>query len=63
MPSPAAPTSAAPEPWRRRLVRTLLYGKSVDRSVKSRVSYGGTAPKNVKAQAKKWLKKLAKERA
>ena len=34
---------------------------SVDRSVKSRVSYGGTAPKNVKAQAKKWLKKLAKE--
>lgn len=36
---------------------------SVDRSVKSRVSYGGTAPKNVKAQAKKWLKKLAKERA
>ena len=36
---------------------------SVDRSVKSRVSYGGTAPKNVKAQAKRWLKKLAKERA
>ena len=34
---------------------------SVDRSVKSRVSYGGTAPKNVKAQARKWLKKLAKE--
>ena len=36
---------------------------SVDRSVKSRVSYGGTAPKNVKAQAKKWLKKLQKEKA
>jgi argininosuccinate lyase len=36
---------------------------SVDRSVKSRVSYGGTAPKNVKAQARKWLKKLAKERS
>jgi argininosuccinate lyase len=35
---------------------------SVDRSVKSRVSYGGTAPKNVRAQANKWLKKLAKER-
>jgi argininosuccinate lyase len=31
---------------------------SVDKSVKSRVSYGGTAPKNVKAQAKRWLKKL-----
>jgi argininosuccinate lyase len=36
---------------------------SVDRSVKSRVSYGGTAPKNVKAQARKWLKKLEKEKA
>ena len=36
---------------------------SVERSVKSRVSYGGTAPKNVKAQAKRWLKQLAKERA
>ena len=35
---------------------------SVDKSVKSRVSYGGTAPKNVKAQAKRWLKKLEKER-
>jgi argininosuccinate lyase len=34
---------------------------SVDKSVKSRVSYGGTAPKNVKAQAKRWLKKLEKE--
>jgi argininosuccinate lyase len=36
---------------------------SVDRSVKSRVSYGGTAPKNVRAQAKKWLRKLEKERS
>ena len=36
---------------------------SVDRSVKSRVSYGGTAPKNVKAQAKKWLRKLEKEKS
>jgi argininosuccinate lyase len=33
---------------------------SVDRSVKSRVSYGGTAPKNVRAQARKWLRKLEK---
>ncbi|MEA2951266.1 MAG: argininosuccinate lyase, partial [Alphaproteobacteria bacterium] len=31
---------------------------SVDSSVKSRTSYGGTAPKNVRAAAKKWLKKL-----
>ena len=36
---------------------------SVDRSVKSRLSYGGTAPKNVRAQAKKWLRKLEKEKA
>ena len=36
---------------------------SVDRSVKSRVSYGGTAPKNVRAQAKKWLRKLEKEKS
>jgi argininosuccinate lyase len=35
---------------------------SVDRSVRSRTSYGGTAPKNVRAQAKKWLRKLEKER-
>ena len=33
---------------------------SVDRSVKSRASFGGTAPKNVRAQAKKWLRKLEK---
>jgi argininosuccinate lyase len=34
---------------------------AVDRSVASRVSYGGTAPKNVRSQAKKWLKSLDKE--
>jgi argininosuccinate lyase len=34
---------------------------SVEASVKSRVSYGGTAPKNVRAQAKAWLKRLEKE--
>lgn len=35
---------------------------SVEASVKSRVSYGGTAPKNVTSQAKAWLKRLEKER-
>jgi argininosuccinate lyase len=35
---------------------------SVDRSVQSRTSYGGTAPRNVRAQAKKWLKRLEKGR-
>ncbi len=34
---------------------------SVESSVKSRVSFGGTAPKNVRAQAKGWLKRLEKE--
>jgi argininosuccinate lyase len=36
---------------------------SVERSVKSRVSFGGTAPKNVRTQAKKWLRKLEKEKS
>jgi argininosuccinate lyase len=36
---------------------------SVDRSVKSRTSYGGTAPKNVRAQARKWLRKLEKDKS
>jgi cell division protein FtsI (penicillin-binding protein 3) len=52
MQSPAAPQAArspqgpmaqervSPEPWQRRLVRTLLYGKSVDRAVKARARIG-----------------------
>ncbi len=32
----------------------------VENSVKSRTSYGGTAPENVKAQAQRWLEVLAK---
>jgi argininosuccinate lyase len=31
-------------------------------SAKSRVSYGGTAPRNVRQQAKRWIKRLDKER-
>lgn len=34
----------------------------VDKSVRSRTSYGGTAPANVRMQAKRWLKKLAAEK-
>jgi argininosuccinate lyase len=30
-------------------------------SVKSRTSYGGTAPENVRREARKWLKRLTKE--
>jgi cell division protein FtsI (penicillin-binding protein 3) len=40
MQSPALPALGVPEPWRRRLVRNLLYGKSVDRSVKARARIG-----------------------
>jgi argininosuccinate lyase len=36
---------------------------SVSQSVKSRTSFGGTAPKNVRAQAKKWLRRLEKEKS
>jgi argininosuccinate lyase len=35
---------------------------TVEASVKSRTSFGGTAPKNVLVQAKGWLKRLEKQR-
>jgi argininosuccinate lyase len=35
---------------------------TADRSVRSRTSFGGTAPANVRREARKWLKKLEKER-
>ncbi len=36
-----APDTARPaEPWRQRLIRTLLYGKNVDRSAKARARVG-----------------------
>jgi len=34
----------------------------VDSSVRSRLSYGGTAPRNVRRQARGWLQKLKKEK-
>jgi argininosuccinate lyase len=45
-----------------RITAEVLDVLSVQASVKSRTSYGGTAPKNVLAQAKGWLKRLEKER-
>jgi argininosuccinate lyase len=44
-----------------KITAAALAGLSVEASVKSRSSYGGTAPKNVLAQAKAWLKRLEKE--
>ena len=46
-----------------RIDRAVYSVLSVDRSVKSRVSFGGTAPKNVRSQAKKWLRRLEKSKS
>jgi len=45
-----------------RITKDVLGVLSVESSVKSRTSFGGTAPKNVAAQAKAWAKRLEKER-
>ena len=41
-----------------RITKAVFAALAVDNSVKSRAVYGGTAPKNVRAQAKRWLKRL-----
>ena len=43
-----------------RINQDALRVLSVEHSVASRVSLGGTAPRNVVAQAKRWLKRLGK---
>jgi argininosuccinate lyase len=45
-----------------RITQDVFGVLSVDRSVRSRTSFGGTAPKNVRAQARKWLRNLDKAR-
>jgi argininosuccinate lyase len=44
-----------------RITKEVYAVLSADNSVKSRVSYGGTAPKNVRREATKWLKALARK--
>jgi argininosuccinate lyase len=44
-----------------RITQAVFEVLSADNSVKSRVSYGGTAPKNVRREANRWLKALARE--
>jgi argininosuccinate lyase len=44
-----------------RITKDVYEVISVDNSVKSRASYGGTAPKNVRREANRWLKTLARE--
>jgi argininosuccinate lyase len=46
----------------KRITADVLAVLAVDNSVKSRASHGGTAPKNVRREASRWLKALAKER-
>jgi len=41
-----------------RITKAVFGVLSVANSVKSRAVYGGTAPKNVRAQANRWLKRL-----
>jgi argininosuccinate lyase len=45
-----------------RIAKEVFSVLSVDRSVRSRTSYGGTAPANVAREAKKWLQRLGKVR-
>jgi argininosuccinate lyase len=46
----------------RRITKDVFDVLSADNSVKSRMSYGGTAPRNVRREATRWLKVLARER-
>jgi argininosuccinate lyase len=42
-----------------RIDQSVYSVLSVTNSVKSRTSYGGTAPQNVRREARRWLKRLA----
>jgi len=53
------PAMQAIEP---RITIALFRVLSVEHSVASRTSLGGTAPKNVRTQAKKWLARLDKKK-
>jgi argininosuccinate lyase len=44
-----------------RITAEVLEVLGVERSVRSRVSHGGTAPRQVRAQASRWLRQLARE--
>ncbi len=43
-----------------RISKEVYVVLSVDSSVKSRTSYGGTAPRNVRREARRWLQQLSK---
>jgi argininosuccinate lyase len=43
-----------------KITQEIFSVLSVDKSVRSRTSYGGTSPVNVRKQARRWLKELAR---
>jgi argininosuccinate lyase len=45
----------------KRITEQVYPALDVAESVKSRTSYGGTAPSNVKREARRWIKRLEKE--
>src|ERR1700704_703802 len=53
---------AAMQAIEKRITKDVFAVLSVDNSVKSRGSFGGTAPKNVRREANRWLEVLAKGR-
>jgi argininosuccinate lyase len=53
---------AAMQAIEKRITNDVFAVLSVDNSVKSRGSFGGTAPRNVRREANRWLKVLAKGR-
>ncbi|MBC7580109.1 MAG: penicillin-binding protein 2, partial [Tardiphaga sp.] len=40
MPTTRRPVAKPAEPWRQRLIRSLLYGRNVDRAAKARARVG-----------------------
>jgi argininosuccinate lyase len=44
-----------------RITEAVFSVLSVENSVRSRSSYGGTAPQNVRKMAKAWIKRLEKQ--
>jgi argininosuccinate lyase len=53
---------AAMQAIEKRITKDVFAVLTVDNSVRSRGSHGGTAPKNVRREANRWLKALAKGR-
>jgi argininosuccinate lyase len=46
-----------------RISKDVYAVLSVESSVRSRISHGGTAPRNVRREARRWLQRLSKKRA